>query len=315
MKEGGRSQRRFVLIAGPTASGKSALALDLAECAMARGRPAVIINADSMQVYRELRVITARPEPAQEARVHHELFGYMSASDVYSTGAWLRAVRQCLDRIEETALIILVGGTGLYFKALTEGFAEVPDVPAEVRARVRDALARDGKEVLFARLRAVDPEGANSLEEGDSQRILRALEVYEATGRPLGAWKKERQTEALLEEVRCHKLVLLPDRSDLYSRIDKRFQQMVDAGALDEVRDLMALELPSDRPALKAIGVPQLTAYLRGETDLQGAIESASQESRRYAKRQMTWLRNQMGDDWQRLSAREEADLSTLAGE
>ncbi|MEM8797707.1 MAG: tRNA (adenosine(37)-N6)-dimethylallyltransferase MiaA [Pseudomonadota bacterium] len=315
MKEGGRRQRRFVLIAGPTASGKSALALDVAECAMARGRPAVIVNADSMQVYRELRVITARPELAQEVRVHHELFGYVSVADVYSTGAWLRAVRQCLDRIDDRALIVFVGGTGLYFKALTEGFAEIPDVPTEVRARVRDELARDGKEALFSRLRAVDPEGANALDEGDPQRILRALEVYEATGRPLGTWKKEGQTEALLEEFRCRKLVLLPDRSDLYSRINKRFQQMVDQGALDEVRALIALELPLDRPAMKAIGVPQLAAYLRGETDLQGAIESASQDSRRYAKRQMTWLRNQMGDDWQRLSAREEADLSTLAGE
>lgn len=293
-----------VLIAGPTASGKSSRALAEAETARAAGRAPIIVNADSMQVYRELRVISARPGPAEEAQVPHCLYGFVSASEAFSTGAWLSAVGDLITQLPARALPIFVGGTGLYFKALTEGFAEIPPIPASIRAAWRDAFAREGAAAMHEALAIRDPAAAAVIRPSDGQRILRALEVFDASGQSILHWQAAQKMAAmtpLLDPADCRKIVVLPERSVLYAAIDARFEAMVDNGALSEVADLATLALDPMLPAMKAIGVPQLLAHLAGVLSLEEAIDDAKRESRRYAKRQMTWLRNQMGADWLRL--------------
>jgi tRNA dimethylallyltransferase len=298
-----------ILIAGPTASGKSALALTLAE-----ELGGTIINADSMQVYRDLRVITARPTPAETARVPHLLYGHVDAAENYSVGRW------CLDAAAATAqaegagrLPILVGGTGLYFKALTRGLAAVPPIPAGIRAAVRARLKTDGVAALYADLGGRDPAAADRLMPNDRARISRALEVVLATGRPLADWHRDGMPP-VVEAARAIKIFFAVDRAELYRRIDARFDAMLAAGALDEVRTLAARGLDPSLPAMKAHGVPWLIRHLAGEITLNDVAEGAKRDTRRYTKRQATWFRHQLPEwDWVAPEAAETTVLKSLA--
>ena len=290
-----------MLIAGPTASGKSALALRIAEEAGRRGRQAIVVNADAMQVYDALRLLTARPTPEDESRAPHRLYGLVPAATRYSVGAWLRDVRPVVERAWTAGdLPILVGGTGLYFKALTEGLVSTPDVPQAIRDVWLHRLAAQGPAPLHAHLAALDPVGAKAVRPEDPSRIVRALEVLEATGRPLRAWRAESGQRSVVGGEDALRIVMEMDRDELYARIDERVERMVQAGALDEVEALLGQEVDPGLPAMKAIGVREFAAVLRGEAALPDAVESAKRETRRYAKRQMTWFRNQM-PDWPRL--------------
>jgi tRNA dimethylallyltransferase len=282
-----------ILIAGPTASGKSAAALALAE-----GLRGTIVNADSMQVYRELRVLTARPAEADMARAPHRLYGMVSAVEAYSVGRWLeQASAAIVDAAGEGRRPILVGGTGLYFKALTEGLAPIPDVPPEVRDHWRERGEQLGVEGLYRELAVRDPAMAARLRPTDPQRLVRALEVIDATGVSLAEWQGAEAAPVLAPE-RVLKLVVAPERETAYAAIDARFDTMMKAGALEEVRGLLALGLDQGLPAMRAHGVRELGAYLAGNSSLDQAVARAKTESRRYAKRQMTWLRRFMMD-WQ----------------
>ena len=293
---------RAVLITGPTASGKSALALELAERAEQAGRPAVVVNADSMQVYDGLRILTARPTPAEEHRIPHRLYGHVPAAVRYSAGAWLRDVAPVLsEAASEGALPVIVGGTGLYFSALTKGLSAVPGIPPEIRAGWMQRLDAQGSAALHEELRSADPLAAAEIRPSDPQRIVRALEVHDATGRSLLHWRDMPADPPLLSADRLVRVVVEPPRATLYARIEARFDQMVEAGALDEVRALLARTLAPDMPAMKAIGVRPLAAYVRGELSLEQAVAASKLDTRRYAKRQMTWFRNQMAD-WRRLA-------------
>ena len=281
--------RRAILIAGPTASGKSALAISLAE-----RHGGVVINADSMQVYRELRILTARPTPEDEARVPHTLFGFVPASDAYSVGRYVVDVAAAIAEAERDGLLpILVGGTGLYFKAVLEGLSPIPSIPADVRARWREHAEASGAEALHRVLAERDPEMASRLKPGDTQRVVRALEVLEATGRSLAEWQRM-PGQGVLSEEETERMVILPDRAELYRRIDARFDAMMQAGVMDEVAALRTLDLAPDLPVMTAHGVPALTAALAGKMDLDEAIAAAKADTRHYAKRQFTWLRRNM---------------------
>jgi tRNA dimethylallyltransferase len=287
----GRRGVRAVLIAGPTASGKSALALALAE--RFRG---VVVNADSMQVYRDLHVITARPSAQEMQRVPHRLYGHVDAAVSYSTGAWLRDAQQAFTEIWDAGRIpVVVGGTGLYFKLLTSGLAAVPAIPPDLRAALRARLAAEGAASLHAELARRDPLSATRLHAGDGTRIVRALEVLEATGRPLRLWH-ERNAPPLLDPAGVAKVFIAPDRAQLRARIDARFDAMLATGALAEVTALAARRLDPLLPAMKAHGVPWLIKHLNGEMNLEAAAEGAKADTRRYAKRQFTWARNQLPD-------------------
>jgi tRNA dimethylallyltransferase len=285
---------KAVLIAGPTASGKSALALELAQ-----RTGGVIINTDSMQVYRDLRIITARPTMEEEARVPHRLYGHVDAAVNFSAGAWVAdAAKMLAEARAQKRLPIFVGGSGLYFKALTRGLSAVPPIPPEVRERVRARLERDGVEALHAELAQRDPLSAERLKPRDRTRIARALEVVEATGRPLPDWHRE-GLPPLLPPGEFSALFLSPQRDVLYARIDARFGAMLAAGALDEVAALAARRLDPLLPAMKAHGVPVLIRHLRGETTLEEAAEIGRADTRHYAKRQFTWFRHQLPEfEW-----------------
>jgi tRNA dimethylallyltransferase len=280
---------KAVLIAGPTASGKSALALELA-----RTHDAVIVNTDSMQVYRDLRVITARPTPAEEAEVPHRLYGHVDAAANFSAGAWVADAAVALAEVRtQKRLPIFVGGSGLYFKALTRGLSAVPPIPPEVRDSVRARLERDGVEALHAELARVDPASAERLKPRDRTRIARALEVVEATGRSLTDWHRD-GLPPLLPPGQFSALFLAPERDDLYARIDARFDAMLKAGALEEVAALVARRLDPLLPAMKAHGVPALIRHLQGELSLEQAGVIGRADTRHYAKRQFTWFRHQL---------------------
>jgi tRNA dimethylallyltransferase len=280
-----------VLIAGPTASGKSALALRLAG-----ELGGTIVNADSMQVYRDLRVITARPTREEEARVPHRLYGHVDAAENYSVGRWCRDVATVLaECAEQDRTPILVGGTGLYFKALTVGLAAVPPVPPDIRAAVRGRLQREGVRPLYDELLERDPATAHRLMPNDRSRISRALEVVLATGRSLTDWHHEGMPP-LIDTTRAVKVFVTCERSELVRRIETRFAAMLQAGALEEVRALEARKLDPTLPAMKAHGVPWLIRHLRGEITLEEAAAGSIMDTRRYAKRQLTWFRNQMKD-------------------
>jgi tRNA dimethylallyltransferase len=301
-----------ILIAGPTASGKSALALALEE-----QYGGTIINADSMQVYRDLRIITARPTAAEEERAPHRLYGHVDAGENFSVGRWCREAAAALGAAErEGRAAILVGGTGLYFSALTRGLAAVPPIPAIVRAEVRERLARDGAPALHAELGRRDPAAAARLTPGDRTRITRALEVVLATGRPLKDWQED-EALAILDVSRAAKIFLTPDREELLYRIDMRFDAMIAAGALEEVRALAARHLDPELPAMKAHGVPWLIRHLKGEMTLTQAAAEAKRDTRQYTKRQATWFRNQLPEfAWvepQNALAAAEAQLRALA--
>ncbi len=299
-----------ILIAGPTASGKSALALALAEKI-----GGTIVNADSMQVYRDLRVITARPTPAEEARVPHRLYGHVDAGENYSVGRWCRDVGTVLAEIERQGRVaILVGGTGLYFKALTTGLAAVPPIPAEIRGQVRARMASEGAAALHGELARLDPVTAQRLMLNDRSRIARALEVVLATGRSLTDWHRE-GLPALVDSARAAKIFLTCERKQLVARIEARFAAMLEAGALDEVRALERRQLDPLLPAMKAHGVPWLIRHLHGEISLDEAAAGAIMDTRRYAKRQLTWFRNQMTDwPWAAPEEAQKALETQLAG-
>ena len=278
-----------VLIAGPTASGKSALALELAQ---ATG--GVIINTDSMQVYRDLRVITARPTPEEEAVVPHRLYGHVDAAVNFSAGSWVAdaAVVLAEARVHHR-LPIFVGGSGLYFKALTHGLSAVPPIPVAIREDVRARLERDGVEALHSELAQRDPVSAERLKPRDRTRVARALEVVEATGRPLTDWHRD-GLPPLLPQGQFSALFLGPDREQLYARIDARFETMLGAGALEEVAVLAARRLDPLLPAMKAHGVPALIRHLKGEITLEEAALIGRADTRHYAKRQFTWFRHHL---------------------
>jgi tRNA dimethylallyltransferase len=284
-------QTRAVLIAGPTASGKSALALALAE-----ELDGVIINADSMQIYRDLRILTARPSPEEEARVPHRLYGHVDAALNYSVGRYVAEAADALAHTErDSKLPIFVGGTGLYFKALTRGLAAMPPIPGAVRKAVRERLAAQGPEALHAQLAQADAVSAQRLKPTDRQRIARALEVVLATGRPLSDWHAQKTTP-LLDPAQTVKSFVSPDRAELYARIDARFDAMLTGGALAEVKKLAARQLDPQVPAMKAHGVPWLVQHLEGRMTLQEASQYAKLDVRHYAKRQYTWFRHQLAD-------------------
>jgi tRNA dimethylallyltransferase len=280
-----------VLIAGPTASGKSALAFELAQ-----KTGGVIVNTDSMQVYRDLRVITARPSGQDEAIVPHLLYGHVDAAVNFSAGAWVADAAKALAQARvQDRLPIFVGGSGLYFKALTRGLSAVPPIPPDVREAVRARLERDGVEALHAELARRDAVGAERVTPRDRTRIARALEVIEATGRSLSDWHRE-GLPPLLPQGSFSALFLEPDRDELYAGIDARFDAMLKAGALEEVERLAARALDPLLPAMKAHGVPALIAHLKGEIALEQAAAIGRADTRHYAKRQFTWFRHQLPD-------------------
>ena len=284
------TMKRAVLIAGPTASGKSQAAM-----AVARALDGVVVNADSMQVYRELRILTARPSEEDEAAVPHRLYGIVSTAEPFSVGAWLQHVTDALNQIWRDGKVpVITGGTGLYFRALLDGLVQIPEVPDNIRQAWRRRLDAEGPQSLHRVLCERDPAVAARVEPADGQRIVRALEVEEATGRPLSAWQGDRAEGSVLDPAQCVEIVLWPPREALYARCDARFDGMVAAGGLEEVRGLKALGLDPSLPAMKALGVRQLMSYLDGECDLEAALEDAKTWTRRYAKRQMTWFRRNM---------------------
>lgn len=293
--QGGQALRNAVLIAGPTASGKSALALRVA-----RERGGVVVNADSMQVYSVLNVLTARPSEDDLVAAPHRLYGHVHPSAPWSTGAWFRAVEALIRSGElDDRPVVFVGGTGLYFNALLGGLSQMPEIPAHLRERWRYRLAEEGASRLHRLLYREDPETAERLSPSDGQRIVRALEVLEATGRSIRSWQAQRG-RPLVDEASATKVVIEPDRSVLGERIDRRFDGMVALGAVEEVRELLDLNLDPAMPAMKAIGVREIGAALRGEIELSEAISRAKVATRQYAKRQATWFRHQLGAGWQR---------------
>jgi tRNA dimethylallyltransferase len=289
-----RAFSKAVLIAGPTASGKSALALDLAQ-----KHGGVVINTDSMQVYRDLRVLTARPTPEEETLVPHRLYGHVDAAMNFSAGSFVADAARALGEAHAQGQVpIFVGGSGLYFKAITRGLSAVPSIPPDVRENVRARLDRDGVEALHGELARRDPVSAERLKPRDRTRIARALEVVEATGRSLSDWHRE-GLPPILPQGAFIALFLAVEREQLYARIDARFDAMITAGALDEVAALGARNLDPLLPAMKAHGVPALIRYLEGKITLEEAAGIGRADTRHYAKRQFTWFRHQLPEfEW-----------------
>jgi len=300
---------RPILIAGPTASGKSALALALAERI-----GGAVVNADSQQVYRDWRILTARPSPEEEAGAPHFLYGHVALDADYSVGTWLREIAEVLQSCAARGLVpIVTGGTGLYFKALTEGLAPIPPIPPEVRAAAEAELARLGTAGFAEVLSDRDPETAATLDHANPARLLRAWEVFEATGIGLAEWRR-RTEPPLLPIVRVTALALTPPRDWLYARCDARLDAMIAGGALGEAARVMALGLDPTLPGMKAVGAPELMAHLRGELTLDDALIRAKTATRNYAKRQLTWNRNQMFQ-WNRLAGHNPAKILETATE
>ncbi|WP_458384984.1 tRNA (adenosine(37)-N6)-dimethylallyltransferase MiaA [Rhizobium pisi] len=297
MMENLLSIENAILITGPTASGKSALAVELA-----RRYGGAVVNADSMQVYDTLRVLTARPSKEEMQGVPHHLYGHVPAGAAYSTGAWLRDVSALLPALSAAGrLPVFVGGTGLYFKALTGGLSDMPDIPEALREELRARLVAEGPDGLHAELAESDPAMAASLNRQDGQRIVRALEVMKATGRSIADFQG-RSGPVVIDAAKARKIVVLPDRAVLHARINGRFEKMLREGAEGEVRALLALGLPAEAPVMKAIGVSQIAAMLSGEMTRDEVLEKGAAATRQYAKRQMTWFRNQMDESWERLT-------------
>ncbi|CAN5430839.1 tRNA (adenosine(37)-N6)-dimethylallyltransferase MiaA [soil metagenome] len=294
------SESNIVLIGGPTASGKSAFALNLA-----RETGGEIVNADSMQIYAGLSILTAAPSPEELAAAPHHLFGVADAADGWSVGKWLTAAGAVLSDIAARGrTAIVVGGTGLYFRALTHGLADIPPVSETQREVSALLYAAQGEHEFRDVLAALDPEAAVRIEIGDRQRLLRAHAVAIATGKSLTAWQTD--TKPVVPGGTWRGVVLDLPRAQLYDRCDARFGLMVERGALEEVAVMMTRGLDPALPALKAVGYRELAAHLRGEVTLDEALDAARQETRRYAKRQLTWFRNQT-PDWERVTAPEPA--------
>lgn len=283
------------LIAGPTASGKSALAI-----ARAREIGAVIINADSQQLYADLRILTARPSVEDEAEIEHRLYGVANAAEAWSVGRWSRDVMPILAELAEAGRsALLVGGTGLYFTALTKGLADIPDVPVKVRDSVEEAFDAEGEAAFRSRLSILDPQAANRIETGDRQRLIRAMSVATHTGRALSDWSAD--TTPVLAPGSWTGSIVEPERATLYDRCDRRVESMISDGALDEVQALIRRNLDPALPAMKAVGARELSAHLEGTTTLDQAIAATQQATRNYAKRQLTWFRNQTAG-WARVT-------------
>ncbi len=293
----------ILLMAGPTASGKSKIALKLASLL-----GGMIINADSMQVYRDLSGLTARPDAADEACVPHRMYGFMDAAEACSAALWHTALEAALEEAGRLSLMpIIVGGTGLYFRVALEGLSHIPAIPDELREDIRGDLTAEGAAALHAVLENEDPEMAVRLAPGDGQRIARALEVIRATGRSLASWQKHKGKAILKQadsEGRVVKIILEVPRDELYARIDARFDQMIESNVIKEVQSLLDRKLDPGLPVMRALGVPHLGAFIRGEIDLPQAVQKAKTESRRLAKRQITWFNNQF-PDWQRIKSGE----------
>jgi tRNA dimethylallyltransferase len=302
------TQHAPILIAGPTASGKSALALALAE-----RLGGTVINADAMQVYRELRVLTARPDADDERRAPHRLYGHVPGAEAYSAARYAAEARAAIAAAEEAgSLPIVVGGTGLYFKALTEGLSPIPPIPDEIRARWRACAGEEGAAALHAILAERDPEMAARLRPTDPQRLVRALEVLEATGTSLARWQEE-PGEPVVRVEDGRAVVVAPERDVLRQRIDARFDRMMAHGAVEEVRALLQLALSPELPVMRALGVGPLARLIAGEASPAEAAEAAKAETRQYAKRQLTWLRRNM-NAWKWINAQEmESFVATLS--
>ena len=282
---------KVALIAGPTASGKSALALALAE-----RRNGVVVNADSAQVYRDLRIVTARPGGEEEARVPHRLYGYRDGATPCSGADWAEDARQAIGQAHgQGRLPILVGGTGLYLRTLLDGIAPVPPIDPQVRAEVRALAVADA----YAALTREDPQAAARLRPGDTSRVARALEVVRATGRPLAEWQKEK-AGGIAGEIHLIPLVLLPPRNWLHSRCDARFEGMFSEEGIAEVRALLGRGLDPAFPVMRAIGVREFAAFIRGELSREEALAAGRTATRQYAKRQYTWFSRQPPPDWRR---------------
>ncbi|MGF1447766.1 MAG: tRNA (adenosine(37)-N6)-dimethylallyltransferase MiaA [Pikeienuella sp.] len=291
-----------LLITGPTASGKSELAARVGE---------VVINADSQQVYADWQILTARPEPEEVAQRPHKLYGHVGLDETYSVGRWVREVAAALAEAQAAGRrVVIVGGTGLYFKALTVGLVDLPETPRELRALAEAELERLGLAGFAAALAERDPQTLAQIDRSNPMRLLRAFEVLEMTGDGLAAWQ-QRTAPPLLPLAKTVPIALMPPRDWLYARCEARFDRMIARGALDEVRAVMALGPPPEAPGLKAVGAPELMAHLRGETDLETAIAAGKTATRRYAKRQLTWIRNQMSA-WRKIPV--PLDPSALAG-
>ncbi|MGB3627696.1 MAG: tRNA (adenosine(37)-N6)-dimethylallyltransferase MiaA [Henriciella sp.] len=287
------------MIHGPTASGKTELSIQIA-----RKLNGEIVNADSMQVYRELKVISARPDAEEMADVPHHLFGHIPAEERYSTGQWLDQVRPVVEDIQKRGkTAVIVGGTGLYLLALTQGLSDIPPVPEDVRHEVMDISRAEGTRGLKVRLQVVDPEAAERINDNDRQRLARAYEVWLSTGKPLSGFQNNR-TNPVLNEDEWLGIALTPPRSKLYARIDKRFEGMLMEGAMEEARQLVRLNIDPDLPAMKAHGMPWLSAFIRGEINSATAAENAKRDTRRYAKRQFTWIGRQF-PFWPRIPSAE----------
>lgn len=290
-------RKNTILIAGPTASGKSGLALRIA-----RQCGGVIVNADSMQVYDVLRVLTARPSVEEEQAAAHMLFGHVPPSVLYSSGSWLADVKVIMKTPELAGRpLVFAGGTGLYFRALLGGLSQMPEIPADIRAHWRAQLAEKGPVALHDALQLRDEEAFLRLKPQDGQRIVRALEVFEASGRPISFWQRQKGS-ALADEASARKICLDPPRQELRARIDARFRLMAARGAVEEVRALRKLGLDQALPAMKAIGVEELGRFLDGKASLDDAVELACASTRQYAKRQSTWMRHQLGPGWERFA-------------
>lgn len=292
----GSPGKAVALIAGPTASGKSDLAVELALALDSRGRRGVVINADSAQVYRDLEVLSARPTVAEMRGVEHRLFGAWDGAEPCSAADWAaRAKREIEDAQLAGALPILVGGTGLYIRTLLDGIAPVPPIDPAVREAVRALPVMDA----YAALAAEDPERAAALEPADKTRIARALEVVRSTGKPLAYWQRQR-AGGIGSAIALHPLILLPPRESLYERCDCRFERMLDGGAIEEVEALLTRELSPSLPVMRAIGVPEIAGFLAGEWSRDEALARGQRATRHYAKRQYTWFRRQPPQDWPR---------------
>ncbi|MBF5089007.1 tRNA (adenosine(37)-N6)-dimethylallyltransferase MiaA [Novosphingobium sp. NBM11] len=301
---------RLALIAGPTASGKSDLAIKLALHERAQGRKAVVINADSAQVYRDLAVLSARPTEQEMQGIPHRLFGAWDGAVACSATDWADAARAEIAQAHaDDALPILVGGTGLYIRTLLDGIAPVPPIDPAIRASVRAMPVAQAWEAL----RAEDPERAARLAPADTTRVARALEVVRSTGRPLAAWQAER-SGGIGGTVTLAPVILLPDRQWLYHRCDLRFRRMWQSGAVEEVQTLLARGLDPALPVMRAIGVPEIAAFLRGESDAESAIVAGQQATRNYVKRQFTWLKHQNPAEWPRLANENYLDREDIAG-
>jgi tRNA dimethylallyltransferase len=301
------SGRAVALIAGPTASGKSDLAVALALELARRGSRGVVINADSAQVYRDLQVLSARPIEAEMRGVEHRLFGAWDGGDPCSAADWAASAKREIENAHLAGAVpILVGGTGLYLRTLLDGIAPVPPIYPAVRETVRALPTAEA----YSALQAEDPERAAALNPGDTTRIARALEVVRSTGKPLAHWQAER-VGGISEAIELFPIVLLPDRERLYARCDQRFERMLENGAIEEVERLVARSLPPLSPVMRAIGVPEIAGFLRGECSKEEAVARGRLATRQYAKRQYTWFRRQPPADWPRIES-ESYDLTNL---